>query len=129
MEKKIEKKLGSCDLEVVPLAIWWYAGKERNWRIFDDKASSIQNFKFYFLGTLSSWSQVINGGPKMSLLDFVDKTLHESLRAWWFLYLPFCVYVSAPWRLIYLAYLITFQKKSRGDLQGSVSRSMWASLV
>ena len=67
--------------KLVPIAIWWCTWKERNQQIFDDKASSVQDFKLYFLGTLYSWSQVLNGGSKVSLLDFVDKIMHGSLRA------------------------------------------------
>jgi len=63
------------------MAIWWCTWKERNRQIFDDKALSIQDFVLYFLGALYSWSQVLNGGSKVSLLDFVDKIMYESLRA------------------------------------------------
>jgi len=81
MEKEIEKVLGSWNLEVGSSSYLWCTWKERNRWIFDDKASSTQDFKLYFLGTLYSWSQVIDGGSKVSLLDFVDKIMHESLRA------------------------------------------------
>jgi len=74
--------------KLIPIAIWWCTWKERNRRIFDDKALSFQDFKLYFLGTLYSWSQVLVGGSTVSLLDFVDKIMFESLQALWFLYLP-----------------------------------------
>ena len=35
--------------KLVPLAIWWCTWKERNQRIFEGKASSLQDFKLYFL--------------------------------------------------------------------------------
>jgi len=67
--------------KLIPIAIWWCTWKERNHRIFDDKALSLQDFKLYFLGTLYSWSQVLTGGSTVSLLDFVDKIMFESLWA------------------------------------------------
>jgi len=67
--------------KLLPIAIWWCTWKERNLWIFDHKALSFQDFKLYFLGTLYSWSQVFNGGSTVSLLDFVDKIMFESLRA------------------------------------------------
>ena len=80
-----EERLKKCFVhgiwKLVLIAIWWCTWKERNRWIFDDKASSIQDFKLYFLGTLYSWGQVLNGGSKVSFLDFVDKIMHESLRA------------------------------------------------
>jgi len=33
---------------IVHLAIWWATSKERNRRIFEDKALSSQDYKFYF---------------------------------------------------------------------------------
>ena len=72
--------LGSWDLEVGSLAIWWCTWKERNRQIFEDKALVIQDFKLYFLGTSYSWSEVLDGDSKVSLQDFVDKIMHESLR-------------------------------------------------
>jgi len=36
----------------MPLTIWWRTWKERNCRIFADKARSIQDFKLYFWKTL-----------------------------------------------------------------------------
>ena len=50
----------------IPIAIWWCTWNERNRLIFDDKVLSFQDFKLYFLGTLHSWSQVLNGGSKVS---------------------------------------------------------------
>jgi len=41
---------------MVPLAIWWATWKERNRRIFEDKALSFQEYKLYFLRLLFSWS-------------------------------------------------------------------------
>ena len=67
--------------KLIPLAIWWCTWKERNRRIFEDKALSFQDFNLYFLETLYSWSQVLNGGLNVSLLDFVDKIMYESLQA------------------------------------------------
>jgi len=55
--------------------------KERNRRIFKGKILSIQDFKLSFLGILNSWSHVPIGGFNLSLLDFVDKIMYESLRA------------------------------------------------
>jgi len=76
--------LGSLDLEVGSfsyMVVRWCTWKERNQQIFGGKVSSIQDFKFYFLGTLYSWSLVLDEGLKLSLLDFVDKIMHERLRA------------------------------------------------
>jgi len=67
--------------KLVPLAIWWYTCKEKSQRIFEGKVSSIQDFKLNFLGTPYSWPQVLDGVCKVSFLDFVDKIMHESLRA------------------------------------------------
>jgi len=67
--------------KLVPLAIWWCTWKERNRRIFEGKGSSLQDFKLYFLRMLYSWSQVLDGGSKVSLLNFIDKIMHKSLRA------------------------------------------------
>jgi len=66
---------------LILIAIWWCTWKDRDRRIFYDKASSFQDFKLYFLGTLYSWSQVLNGGSTVSLLDFVDTIMFESLQA------------------------------------------------
>ena len=74
--------------KLIPIAIWWCMWKERNHRIFDNKALSLQDLKLYVLGTLYSWSQVLKRSSTVSLLDFVDKIMFESLWAWWFLYLP-----------------------------------------
>lgn len=49
--------------------------------MFEGKALSLQNLKLYFMRMLYSWSQVLNCGTKLSLLDFVDKIMHESLSA------------------------------------------------
>ena len=68
--------------KLVPLTIWWCTWKESNQRIFEGKASSLQDCKLYFLRLLYSWSQVLDGSSSMSSLDFVDKTIHESLKAW-----------------------------------------------
>jgi len=67
--------------KMIPLDIWWSTWKERNQRIFDGKARSYQEFKFYFLRTLYSWSQVLNVGTYLNFLDFVDKINIESTRA------------------------------------------------
>jgi len=48
--------------KMIPLAIWWSTWKERNHKIFEDKARSYQEFKIYFLRTLYSWSQVLDDG-------------------------------------------------------------------
>ena len=56
-----------------------YLEREELW-IFEGQDSSTQNFKFCFLETLYNWSQVLDGGFKASLLDFVDNIMHERLR-------------------------------------------------
>ena len=104
---------GSWDLKVGSFSyLVVYLGRE-HWRIFEGKASSLQDFKLYFLRMLYSWSQVLDGGSKMSLLDFIDKITQESLRAWCFFgFAPFvhgCQ--SAPWCLLYITILITYKKK------------------
>ena len=47
-------------------------------RLENLQALSFQDFKLYLLGTLYSWSQVLNRGSKVSLVDFVDKIMQES---------------------------------------------------
>jgi len=47
---------------------------ENNRRIFEDKALSLQDFKLYLLIMLHSWSQVLDCGTKVSLLDIVDRS-------------------------------------------------------
>ena len=66
---------------LIPLAIWWCTWKERNRRIFEGKALSLQNFRLSFLGLLYSWSHMVNGSINLTFLDFIDKILLESLRA------------------------------------------------
>jgi len=66
---------------LIPLAIWWCTWKERNRRIFEGKALSLQNFKLYFLGLLYSWGHMVNGSINLTFLDFIDKILLESLEA------------------------------------------------
>ena len=88
MDTKIEKVLGSWDLEVDSYSyLVVYVEREEStdfwWQNF-----IFSRLQVLFLGTLYSWRQVLNGGLKVSLLDFVDKIMYESLRAWWFLYLP-----------------------------------------
>ena len=78
--------------------------------IFEGKASSLQDFKMYFLRMLYSWSQVLDGVSKMSLLESVDKIMQESLRDNVFWIYSFCIWVSHPWCLIYITILITYQK-------------------
>jgi len=51
MEKEIEKELGSWELELGSLSLFW---KERNLWIFDSKSSSLKDFKLYFLRLLYS---------------------------------------------------------------------------
>jgi len=79
--------------------------------IFEGKASSLQDFKMYFLRMLYSWSQVLDGVSKMSLLESVDKIMQESLRDNVFWIYSFCIWVSHPWCLIYITILITLSKK------------------
>jgi len=66
---------------MVPLAIWWAAWKERNCRIFEDKVLSFQKYKLYFLRLLFSWSIGLNGNKNLIFLGFVDCIMDESLRA------------------------------------------------
>jgi len=80
MEKN-EKVLGSWDLKVGSYSYLAVYVEREGSTDFDDKASSIQDFKLYFLGTLYNWCQVLNGSSKVSLLDFVDKILHKSFHA------------------------------------------------
>ena len=65
---------------MVPLAIWWATWKERNHRIFEDKALSFQEFKLYFL-RLFSWSSGLNGYKNLNFLGFIDCIMDETLRA------------------------------------------------
>ena len=66
---------------MVPLAIWWTTWKERNRRIFDDKALPLQDFKLYFLRLLYSWSVGLYGNKTSNFLAFVDCIMVESSRA------------------------------------------------
>ena len=83
--------------KLIPLAIWWCTWKERNRRIFEGKALSLQNFKLSFLGLLYSWSLVVNGSINLTFVDFIDKIMLQSLRTWYFCNCPFSVWVSPLW--------------------------------
>jgi len=52
-----------------------------NSRVFEGKARSFQDFQLYFLRTLYNWSQVFGYATKLTLLEFVDMIIVESLRA------------------------------------------------
>ena len=53
---------------IVPLAIWWAIWKEKNQRIFYDKAM-FQDFKLDFLRMLYSWRVVLNRNRNLDFLD------------------------------------------------------------
>jgi len=63
---------------MVTLGIWWTPWKERNRHIFEDKASSFQDYKLYFLSLLYSLSAWLNGNNNLNFLDFVDCIMNES---------------------------------------------------
>ena len=71
---------------MVPLAIWRTTWKERNRRIFDDQALSLQDFKLYFLRLLFSWSVGLCGNNNLNFLAFVNCIMDESFRAWCFVF-------------------------------------------
>ena len=71
--------LGVCNM--ILLAIWRVTWKERNRCIFEDKTSSFQDFKLYFLRWLYSWSVGFNGDKFVNFWGFVDWIMDESLRA------------------------------------------------
>jgi len=73
--------LGSCNLEVGSFGCLVVYLEREEPIDFEGKSSSLQDFKLYFLGLSYSWTQVLYGGSKMSLLFFVDRNMHESLRA------------------------------------------------
>ena len=66
------------------LGIWkmipWPHGRVlgRNQRIFEGKARSYQEFKLYFLRTLYNWSQVLDDGTNLNLLNFIDKITYQA---------------------------------------------------
>jgi len=79
--------------------------------IFESRVLSIQDFKLSYLGLLYTWSQVLVGGFNLSLLDFVDKIMHESLRAWCFCICLFCKWVSPLWCLFNIFLWLLIKKK------------------
>jgi len=97
--------------KLIPLSIWWCTWKERNRQIFEGKSLSFQNFKLSFLGLLYIWSHVVNGSLNLTFLDFIDKIMLESSRAWSFCNCPFCKWLSPLWWLFYITHLFTYQKK------------------
>ena len=64
MEKENEKVLGSWDLKLGSFSYMTVYLDREDWRIFEGKASSIPDFKLYFLGTLYSWGKVLDGVPR-----------------------------------------------------------------
>jgi len=64
--------------KMIPLAIWWTTRNERNSRIFEGIDLSFQEFKLYFLRALYSWSDFLNGGTNITILDFVDNTMQQA---------------------------------------------------
>ena len=62
-----EKVLGFRSLEDDPCGyLVDYTWKEKNRWIFEGKEMPFQDFKLYFLRTLHSWSQVLNGGTNLT---------------------------------------------------------------
>jgi len=57
---------------MIPVAIWWATWKERNRRIFEDKALSFQDFKLSILRLLYSWSGGPNSEKFVNFIVFVD---------------------------------------------------------
>jgi len=69
---------------------------------------------------LYSWSQVLNGGSTVSLLDFVDKIMFESLRAWFFLYLPLLYMGRTPLvSLLYNSFDYLSKTKKTSNIGGT----------
>ena len=66
---------------MIPWAVWWATWKERNRHIFEDKASSFQEFELYFLRWFHSWSVGLSGNKNLKFLAFFDCIMDESLRA------------------------------------------------
>ena len=70
--------------KMIPMTICWTTWKDRKLRIFEDREMSFQDLKFYSLRTWYTWSQILRSGINLTILDFVDNIIHESLRAWFF---------------------------------------------
>ena len=117
----------------------WYnirikrAGSDRVWsknlwvfqvRFISDsgRENRVQNPKFlggfgsgFRVGSIfdrSSWSTMLDGGSKMSVLDFLlirlcKKALGHDVIC------PFCIWVSPPWCLIYIIILVTYQQQQK----------------
>ena len=58
--------------EVAPLCIIWSIWKERHKRAFEDRESSDQTIKSYFLCIFWDWVRVYMGDSVTSFIDFVD---------------------------------------------------------
>ena len=54
------------------LCLFWTIWKERNKRSFENMELSIQRFKFLFLCSLLSWTNMLIEHTSMSLVDFID---------------------------------------------------------
>ena len=96
MEKEIGKELGSWVMEVGSFSYLVVCLQERNQRILKAKLLPLWISSSMFLRMLYSWSQVLDGGSKVPLLDFVNKIMHESSRVWWFLYFPLVSHLYNP---------------------------------
>ena len=69
--KKMKKNWVLRVWKMILKVIWWTTWKEMNQHIFVGKELSFQDFNFYFLRTLYSWSQVLNGGTNSNFLEFL----------------------------------------------------------
>ena len=74
--------------DMVTLAIQWPTWKEKNWCSFEDKATSVQDFKLYFLRMLYSWSAGHNDNKNLNFFGFVDYIMDESLMLDVFVFFP-----------------------------------------
>ena len=61
------------------MAMWYNTWKERNRPYIWEQRTFPSRLESTFWG---SWSQVLNGGTKLTFLDFIINTMHESLRSY-----------------------------------------------
>jgi len=81
LEKKDEEMLASRNLEDDSVDYMMEYLEREESVDFRGQARSYPEFKFYFLITLYSWSQVLDDGTNLTFLNFVDKNIRLTNKA------------------------------------------------